>query len=134
MAVRRRLALVFGSNFPPAHHVDPQYVGTVNPGIDGAVTCKAIIIKLLQPTKDLLILKVKGREDVFPQSGDPCDIKIENATVTATIEDHEAAFHEMYRTLRRSLLEADTLEHFNDNCFQLLRRPLEDSEFEISSR
>jgi len=60
-------------------------VGTVNPGIDGAVTYKTIIIKLLQPNKDLLIVKAKGREDVFPQSGDPCDIKIENATVTATL-------------------------------------------------
>lgn len=81
--MRRRLALVFGSNFPPTHPVNPQYVGTVNPGIDGAVTYKVVIIKLLQPNKDLLIVKVKDREDVFPQSGDPCDIKIENATVTA---------------------------------------------------
>ncbi|SPJ71089.1 uncharacterized protein FTOL_00817 [Fusarium torulosum] len=72
---------------------------------------RAVVIQTPQPNKDMLVVKVDGREDMYPQSGDPCDIIIESAMFEKTSDEHDEAALDIYKALKAAEPQRDPLAH-----------------------
>jgi hypothetical protein len=94
----------------------------------------AVIIPLGHKNKDLLVVKVDGREDIFPQNGDSCDVFIEDAIFNlAPVERNDVSLA-IVRAVIDSEDQIEPLVSFNKSCSELLVRPLTEEEFKEFSR
>jgi hypothetical protein len=74
--------------------------------------------------------RVDGREDMYPQSGDPCDVTIESAMFEKTSDEHDEAAFVIYKAIKDAETHLDPLGDFNQVCQEHLVRPLSQLEFE----
>ncbi|CEI64721.1 unnamed protein product [Fusarium venenatum] len=65
---------------------------------------RAAIIQTPQRDKDLLSVKADGSEDLYRQSGDPCNVTIGGVMLEKTSAEHDEAALAVYKALK----DADT--------------------------
>ncbi|KAM0423341.1 hypothetical protein ACHAPD_001813 [Fusarium lateritium] len=78
---------------------------------------RAAIIQTPQRDKDLLSVKADGSEDLYRQSGDPCNVTIGGVMLEKTSAEHDEAALAVYKALK----DADTRRLFEDRRQGIIR-------------
>ncbi|KAG8359163.1 hypothetical protein FVEN_g3229 [Fusarium venenatum] len=95
---------------------------------------RAAIIQTPQRDKDLLSVKADGSEDLYRQSGDPCNVTIGGVMLEKTSAEHDEAALAVYKALKDADTRRCPLQYFNRSCQQLLARPLTPSQSKSFAR
>ncbi|CAG7557086.1 unnamed protein product [Fusarium equiseti] len=88
---------------------------------------RAVVVRTPHVNKNMLVVKVGGREDLYPQSGDPCQVSIEGTTFPKSSDEHDIAASAVYKALKDAEPQYDRLVYFNKNCEYVVVDPSPDA-------
>ncbi|KAM0228843.1 hypothetical protein ACHAP5_011836 [Fusarium lateritium] len=89
----------------------------------------AVVVQLASPDRDMLLVRVEGKDHLYHENGESCSVTIEGATFAKTGRKHVDAAFEVYSSLLDVEASPNPLEKFNHRCGHLCR-PLSQSEFD----
>nr|CEG05683.1 unnamed protein product [Fusarium clavum] len=82
---------------------------------------RAGVVRTPHVNKDMLAVNVGGREDLYPQNGDPCQVSVEGTSLQKSSDEHGIAASAVYKALKDAEPQYDRLVYFNKNCEYVVR-------------